>query len=83
VQLLDDGPAPAGDRARALDMTLVEALVALAGERPRILVIGLDGSHRTGELRSAGTDVVVLRPDGDPRHVYVPVASIAEVAISG
>jgi hypothetical protein len=80
---LDPADLVAGDRPRALDMTLVEALLALLAERPRVLVAGLDGRLRTGELRSVGRDVVVLRTDGDPRHVYVPVASIAEVGPAG
>jgi hypothetical protein len=82
VSPLDD-VAPTGDRPRPLDMTLHEALVALAGERRRVLVVGRDGSTRAGELTSVGRDVVVLRADGGPRHVYVPVGSIAEVAITG
>ena len=83
VQPLDPSGLVAGDRPRALDMTLVEALLALLAERPRVLVAGCDGTLRTGELRSVGRDVVVLRTDGDPRHVYVPVASIAEVGPAG
>jgi hypothetical protein len=82
VALLDD-VAPAGDRPRALDMTLAEALGVVAAERPRVLVTGRDGSGRAGELTSVGRDVIVLRTDGMPRHVYLPVAAIAEVAITG
>ncbi len=81
-----EGMAPAGDRARALDMTLREALATLVAERPRVQVTDQFGDTRVGELASVGQDIVVLRPDGGARavrHLYVPVSSIAEVAIAG
>lgn len=83
VALLDADDPPAGDRPRALDMTFAEALLVLVAERPRVLVVAKDGTGRAGELRLAGRDVVVLRTDGDPRHLYLPVGSIAEVRVTG
>ncbi len=71
-----------GDRARALDMTFNEAVVALAGDRPRVLVITLDGTGLSGELRAAGRDVLTLRLDGEARATsYVPLGSVAELSI--
>jgi hypothetical protein len=83
VAALESDAVLAGDRARALDMTLAEALLVLLAERPRLLVVGRDGTSRAGELMSVGRDVLVLRTDGDPRHLYVPVASVAEVRVTG
>jgi hypothetical protein len=82
VAPLDDVPS-SGDRPRALDMTLVEALGVIAAERPRVLVISRNGAGRAGELSSVGRDLITLRTDGAPRHVYLPVSAIAEVAITG
>ncbi len=71
-----------GDRAQALDMTFNEAALALAGDRPRILVIALDGTGLSGELRAAGRDVLTLRLDGESRATsYVPLASVAELSM--
>jgi hypothetical protein len=83
VAPLDTDDLPAGDRPRALDMTFAEALLVLAAERPRVLVVGRDGTSRSGELRSVGRDVAVLRREGDPRHLYLPLGSIAEVRVTG
>jgi len=82
VAPLDD-VASSGDRPRALDMTLIEAIAVMAAERPRVLVVARDGTSRAGELTSVGRDVVTMRTDGTPRHVYLPVSAIAEVAITG
>lgn len=73
----------AGDRARALDMTLIEAVAALAAERPRVLVVTRDGAGLSGELRAVGRDVLALRLDGEDRATsYVPVRAVAEVTIT-
>lgn len=81
---LQGSEAPlAGDRPRALEMSLAEALGAISGERPRILVVTRDGSRLSGELRTAGRDVLALRSDGGDRAMsYVPLAAVAEVTVS-
>lgn len=71
--------APAGDRVPALDIAFAEAVAAVAGDRPRVLVVGRDGSGLSGELRSVGRDVATLRL-ADATY-YVPLASVAELAI--
>jgi hypothetical protein len=77
------GDAPVGDRDAELDLRLVEAIAALAAERPRVFVVTIGAREGvSGELRGVGRDVVTLRLDGDPRAtVYVPVASIAELSL--
>lgn len=77
-----EGAAVAGsDRAQALDLGLAEALAAVAGTRPRVLVVARDGTGLAGELRSAGIDVLALAVDGGAQ-VFVPTAAIAEVTIT-
>jgi hypothetical protein len=78
------GQAPVGgDRARALDISFGEAVSALVGDRPRVLIVTRDGQGLSGDLRSAGVDVLTLRLDGEPRAtIYVPFASIAELTLS-
>jgi hypothetical protein len=82
VSLRADGvPVGGSDRAHALDLGLGDAVGALAGERPRVLLVTRDGSGLAGELRGAGRDVLTLRLD-DAGTVYVPLASVAEVAVT-
>lgn len=69
------------DRARTLDLTFAEAIAAIAPERPRVLVVGRDGAGLSGELRSAGRDVLTLRLADGAGTVYVPVAALAELAV--
>lgn len=77
-----EGPPRHGaDRATSLDLDLAIALAALAGDRPRVRIVGADGSGRSGQLRSVGVDVVTLRLDGDGATVYVPVEAMAEVLV--
>jgi len=72
-----------GDRPCALDMRFAEAVVAICAERPRVLVVTLDGSRSSGELRAAGRDVLALRLDGRDRATsYVPLAAVAEVSLT-
>lgn len=76
-------PATVGDRTVALETTLGDVLVGLAGERPRVFVTTLDGTGLAGELRAVGRDVLTLRLDGEDRSlVYVPLAAIAEVGLT-
>ena len=76
-------PAGGGERAHALDIAFAEAVAAIAGDRPRVLVVARDGSGLSGELRSVGRDVATLRLADATGVVYVPLASMAELAIVG
>lgn len=73
------GPAVTGDRVVAPRATFAGALSALADERVRVRVVTRAGAL-TGELRSVGVDVVVLRLD-DRRPAYAVVASLVEVSV--
>jgi len=73
------GPA---DRAQALDLTFAEAVSAVAGDRPRVLLVSRDGTGLSGDLLSAGRDVLVLRLAAAAGTLYVPLASLAELTIS-
>jgi hypothetical protein len=81
---VDGGGAPVGDRVVDVEMGLAEALAAIAGARPRVLVVtSADGEGLAGELRAVGRDVVTLRLDGADRSpAYVAIASIAEVTLA-
>lgn len=74
-------PVGGGERAHALDIAFAEAVAATAGDRPRVLVVARDGSGLAGELRSVGRDVLTLRLADATDVVYVPLASVAELAI--
>jgi hypothetical protein len=83
VAIRADGvPVGGSDRAHALDLGLGEAVAALAGERPRVLLVTRDGTGLAGELRSAGRDVLTLRLDDGAGTVYVPLAALAEVTVT-
>lgn len=82
LQPLDDPSVIAGGRPAALDMELVDALAALLVDRPRLLLVAFDGTGVSGELRSVGRDLVVMRPDGERRSTYLPVGNVAEVTIT-
>lgn len=74
--------ALAGDRDVHLELTLADAAAALAGDRPRVLVVTMpSGEGFAGELRSAGRDVISLRLDGGASTAHVPVPSIAELRL--
>ena len=75
--------APSGQRAPARDTTFAVLLAELALNRPRI-AIGARGEAGllTGELRSAGANLVTLLVDGaPPTTVYVSVASLSLVTL--
>jgi hypothetical protein len=76
-------PVTLGDRRVNAQLALSEVLVRLAGERERV-TLGLDGGSRlSGTLRSAGDDVLAVRPDADGLAgiAYVPVPAITEVVV--
>src|SRR3546814_6367908 len=70
-----------GDRAVTTELTLVEILAGLAADRERVvLVTRAGGDSVTGELRSVGQDVAVLRTDAQPpANVHVPLARVPEI----
>jgi hypothetical protein len=70
-----------GDRPVRTSLDLARALAGLAAERERAMLVTADGSDAvSGELRSVGRDVVVVRTDGERRSTaYVAISSIAEV----
>jgi hypothetical protein len=66
-----------GDRAVLVEVALAAVVGPLAAERPDVVVRTRSGQVVRGELRSAGTDVVRLRADGDPpAPVWVPLEAI-------
>jgi hypothetical protein len=77
----EGAPTGGGERAHALDIGFAEAVAAIAGDRPRVLVVTRDGSGLSGELRSVGRDVAALRLGDGEGTSYVPLASMAELAI--
>jgi hypothetical protein len=74
--------AVVGDRAALVEVTLGAVVGPLAAERPDVVVRTRSGQVVRGELRSAGTDVMRLRADGDPpTPVWVPLAAIEVLVI--
>jgi hypothetical protein len=80
-----DGGDATGDRTDVLGMRLVDALTAIAADRPtvRLAVVG-DTEVVRGELRTVGADVLTVRPDGANRQpVYVALSGVIECSILG
>jgi hypothetical protein len=78
------GLTPSGDRIATFELGLAEAIAAVGSDRPRVLLVTTaDADGLSGELRAVGRDVVTLRLDGDGSTIYVPMASIAELRITG
>lgn len=75
----EGAPTGGGERAPALDVGFAEAVAAIGGDRPRVLVVARDGSGLSGELRAVGRDVATVRVA--ETTCYVPLASVAELAI--
>ena len=71
-------------RPAPLRTRLVHALGGMAGDRPRVVLV-VDGDEAiSGELRSAGVDVVSLRLDGTPPAVvHVRIDAVNEVTLLG
>jgi hypothetical protein len=69
-----------GDRMLSTELRMVDVLERLAAERERAMVVLRHGEHAvSGELRSVGHDVVVVR--ADPGTAYVPITAITEVSL--
>lgn len=74
--------AASGDREPPVDLRLADVLALVAPDRPRVLLVVAGPDTVAGELAAAGTDVVTIRSDGDPRGVcYVAVGSITEAIL--
>lgn len=72
-----------GDRVLTTERSLADALVGLAADRPRVLVVTVGGDSVTGDLRAVGTDVITVRTDGEGRgDVYVALSAVAEVSLA-
>jgi hypothetical protein len=71
--------APIGDHEIDVELTLLDALSHLAGERPRLRFVTRAGGHLVGTLRAVGQDVVTVELDGEARaQVFVPVGAVVE-----
>jgi hypothetical protein len=82
VRLVAGEDLATGDRADATGLTLVEVLSTMAAERTRVLLV-TRGEPVSGELRSAGLDVVTVRTDADPSaFAYVPLGGVLEVLVA-
>ena len=82
VRTLPGEPVTIGDRHLVTDVTLADALRALADHRARVLLVGADPAHAVaGEVRAVGRDVVTVRLDGAGGTAYVAVASLAEISL--
>jgi hypothetical protein len=82
VRLLAGEDVATGDRGDATGITLVEVLSTMAAERTRVLLV-TRGEPVSGELRSAGRDVVTVRTDADqPATAYVPLDGVLEVVVA-
>lgn len=83
VRTVADAPAVLGDRVITTDRRLEQLLDELAADRARVLVVTRDDATVTGEVRSIGTDVVVLRTDAQPPGAaYVPLGAVSELALA-
>jgi hypothetical protein len=73
--------SPVGDREIDVELTLIDALSHLAGDRPRLRLVTRAGDHLAGTLRAVGQDLVTIELDCDARAVvYVPVGAVVEVS---
>lgn len=78
VRAGDTSPAAGSDRRPALQVSLPEALAALAAERDPVAVTLGGGGELRGVLVAVGADVVTLRSRSRPwTHTYVPLAAVA------
>jgi hypothetical protein len=71
-----------GDRTVRSELRLDDVLRELAADRERVLLVAGDGADVvSGELRAVGLDVAVVRSEGPPSSVYVPLGAITEVTV--
>lgn len=70
------------DGAALLDLDLDAVVGPVAADRPDVVVRTSHGQVVRGELRSAGTDVLRIRVDGDPpTPVWVPLGTVTMLVI--
>jgi hypothetical protein len=73
--------AAIGDRPVVGRATLAGVLAEAAAERPTVQLFVAGGTTVTGELRSVGADVLVLRPEtGGTAHVRLGSLAVASFA---
>lgn len=71
------------ERDLAIGLRVHDVLVELAADRERVVLVTTDGETLTGQLRSVGQDVAVLRTDAEPRATaYVALTALAEVVLA-
>lgn len=67
----------------AIGLRMHDVLAELAADRERVVLVTADGETLTGQLRSVGHDVAVLRTDAEPRATaYVALTAVAEVVLA-
>jgi hypothetical protein len=72
-------PSPVGDREVHVELTLLDALSHLAGDRPRLRIATRAGDRVAGTLRAVGQDFVTVELGGEARAVVlVPIAAVVE-----
>lgn len=71
-----------GGRDGSGDLTLAEALVWLAGDRPRVQVRSGGAEPVAGELREVGADVAAVLLEGSPGGwAYLNLSEVTEVRV--
>lgn len=66
-----------------LELRLVDAIAAMAEDRPRVTIATGPNDTFNGDLMSVGIDVLTVRIDGDTRaNVYIPTAAVVEIALA-
>lgn len=80
----ESGPLrPNRERDLAIGLRVHDLLTELAADRERVVLVTIDGETITGQLRSVGHDVAVLRTDAEPHATaYVALTTVAEVVLA-
>ena len=82
VRTTTDTSSALGDRIVKGDLSMTEALLLLAEDRCRVLLVGPNSADAvSGELRAVGRDVATVRLDGDGGTAYVALTWVAEVSL--
>jgi hypothetical protein len=77
------GRPAAGDRDDHADSWLVEELVRLVPDCPRVQLLTGGGAAVVGQLRSVGSDMAVVTPDAGPTGCsYVALSSLSEAVVT-
>lgn len=71
-----------GDRSATVDVAFSSVLGPVAADHPDVLIRTRLGVALRGQLRSAGTDVLRLRLDGEPpTPTWIPLAAVAVIVL--